>query len=55
MIAEMRKVVGFVLVLACLLSVVLLIGTGDPLWLATCAVTGVVANMVWPLRRRNRP
>lgn len=54
MIAELRKVFGFVLVLACLLSVVLLIGTGDPLWLAMCVGTGIVANVVWPLRRRNR-
>jgi len=54
MIAELRKVAGVVLAIACLLSVVLLIGTGDVLWLVTAVGAGLLANVVSPLRRRNR-
>lgn len=49
---QVREVTGVVLAIAALVSFALLVGTGDPLWLATAVGTALLSNWVAPLRPR---
>lgn len=51
---QVREVTGVVLAIAALMSFVLLVGTGDELWLATAVGAALLSNWVSPLRRRFR-